>query len=223
MKRLFIIVGAIISTLLCSCGKEDTAWMDALLESVSGEYYLVGYDFSGAPVDIFGDGKVTGTLLPVFFGKGQDVYTLEVNVRDEKFREGGAYGNLPAAAKSVYHSWVDSWRSTLHFNYEVKKSGLSFSNADVDYGSHGDHEILTQLSELRVEFTHDHRSDEIRYLTVNCVAKMYDQSAQRYVDGTATLKYVTSPRVTVEDYVVTVQGATEDGMVTYTYDLKTGK
>ena len=208
---------------LCSCGKEDTSWRDALLNDVSGEYYLVGYDWQGAPVDVYGDGESSNALLPVFLGKDRDVFKLSVTVRSDVSREGTASGPLPSAAKSVYNEYPSSWRSTLNFKYDVGKSGLSFSGVSVDYGFHADHEILTQLTEPRVEFTRDLHSDEIRYLTVNCVAKVYDQSTRRYVDGTVTLKYVTSPRVTVEDYVVTVQGATADGMVTYTYDLKTGK
>ena len=221
MSSLFLALFAAAS--LCSCGKEDTSWRDALLNDVSGEYYLVGYDWQGAPVDVYGDGKSSNALLPVFLGKDQEVFKLSVTVRSDVSREGTASGPLPSAAKSVYNEWADSWRSTLNFDYEVGKSGLSFSDVRVDYGSHGDHEILTRLTEPRVEFTRDLHSDEIRYLTVNCVAKVYDQSSKRYVDGTVALRYVTSPRVTVDDWVVTVQGASEDGMVTYTYDLRAGK
>lgn len=223
MKVKTLFMASLAAASLCSCGKEDTSWMDELLDEVSGEYYLVGYDWQGVPVDVYGDGKSSNALLPVFLGKDQEVFKLSVTVRSDVSREGTASGPLPSAAKSVYNEYPSSWRSTLNFKYDVGKSGLSFSGVSVDCGFHADHEILTQLTEPRVEFTRDLRSDEIRYLTVNCVAKVYDQSTRRYVDGTVALRYVTSPRVTVDDWVVTVSGASEDVMVTYTYDLMAGK
>ena len=222
VKTLFMASLAAVS--LCSCGKEDTSWRDALLNEVAGEYHLVGYGWQGPSVDVNGDGKAEADFLPWFLDVMGGTYwkeslKMDVTVTSDRFWEGRAAGRFPSSC-GINES---SWPTLLSFKYAVTKDGLSFSDAEVFYGAHEDNEILTILSDPGIEFAKDNLSADIRYITVNCSASVYDYLTDTYVAGTVALTYVTSPYFTEENRVVTVQGATADGMVTYTYDLKAGK